>query len=236
MYSNTIRDSVKISGGDLYSIFKNDNVVKENNKNEGKKDFIVKRGDVFDANLGETRGSIQGKRRPFLVTSNWKCNNNSSVITGVPLTSQLHKNPIPTHVLISKKSGLNCDSIALVEQTMPLNKFDLISYVGHCSNKEMFEIENAIKIQNGIEIKKEANKKVFNISKINHLVSSIKELDEFINNFDKSQVNPIKRSRMTLIQELKDYCSDFNKNISLFYKDYTLNNNYCNYRKDVARA
>lgn len=201
----------------------------------GNDSFIVERGCVYWANLGETKGSIQGKIRPFLVTSNWRCNKNSPVITGVALTSQLHKKTIPTHAVISTACGVSSESIALCEQVMPLNKSDLISKIGYCTKEEMIEVEKAIQIQNGIDIKDERIEKIFDISIVRELVSSIEELDEFINKWDNPQLKPIKRSRLTLLDQLKKYCSDFNKNISLFYKDIPLNNNQ-SYRGNVINA
>lgn len=270
MYSNTIGNNIRISGGkDPYSIFKevevkknevkkennnktvNDVLIRNNCKNNNMdsqdNDFIVERGCIYYADLGETRGSIQGFERPFLVTSNWKCNKNSPVIMGIPLTSQLHKKNLPVHVMISKDGGLDYDSIALAEQTMPLNKFDLISYVGRCSKEEMKEIEKAIQIQNGIDCisqnenlktnnnysteQKQEQNEVFDISKAKSYASQIEELDNFIKTFDNPMVNPVKRGRDTIFGELKKYCSDFNENINLFYKVITNNTNNNNYNR-----
>ena len=48
----------------------------------------------------EDNGSLQEGRSPILIISNDLANKHSPVVTIVPLTSKLRKNPLPTHVLI----------------------------------------------------------------------------------------------------------------------------------------
>jgi len=63
---------------------------------------MVRRGDTYMARLqsDEDGGSLQEGRRPILIISNDLANKHSPVVTIVPITSKLRKNPLPTHVLI----------------------------------------------------------------------------------------------------------------------------------------
>ena len=57
---------------------------------------IIKRGEVWLANLGDSVGSEQSGTRPVLIVSNNKNNIYSTTVTIIPLTSKHNKNNIPT--------------------------------------------------------------------------------------------------------------------------------------------
>lgn len=122
--------------------------------------MIKKRGEIWLANLGkpEVNTSIQKNIRPVIIVSNELCNNHSPVVTVIPLTTR-NKNDLPTHVLIPTSTGLLKESTALVEQSMPVDKHNLIKKIGFCNKDIMIQIDRAILIQNGItnnNIKKHA--------------------------------------------------------------------------------
>ncbi len=67
----------------------------------------------------DTESNLQCGIRPALVVSNNRANENSPVITVIPLTARTYKRThFPTHVLIPKTSGtgLARNSMALAEQ------------------------------------------------------------------------------------------------------------------------
>ena len=190
---------------------------------------VIIRGDIFYADLGNPKGSIQGGIRPVIVISNDMCNEHSSVITVAPITSKLNKNQLPTHVLMNN-IALKTISIVLGEGTTSINISDLKEKIGHCTNEEMIKVDEAIAIQCGLKNNKYSteekfNKEVFDIYKVQKIVKNIKELDIFIKKFDNPMVQPIKDSRETLLLELQDYCNKFNKNVNLFYKGVEKTNN-----------
>ncbi len=114
-------------------------------------DEMIQRGDIFITNLNpNSKGSIQRGLRPVIVISNDMANRFSPVITVIPLTSNNHKNSIPTHVEVGKESGLLKESIALVEQITCIEKRELIKKVGHCSAGVTNEVNIAIMIQSGL--------------------------------------------------------------------------------------
>ena len=77
--------------------------------------------------------SLQCGIRPALVVSNNRANENSPVITVIPLTARTYKRPhFPTHVLIPKTSGtgLARNSMALAEQVSTIDKSCLMEKKG----------------------------------------------------------------------------------------------------------
>jgi len=73
-----------------------------------------------------------------------------------PLTRNLRKNPIPTHLEISKAIGLAGDSLILAEQIRAIDRSRLTDYVGHIPNDDdiWWEIEKALEISISIGIEK----------------------------------------------------------------------------------
>ena len=63
--------------------------------------MIVKRGDVFFADLNPVVGSEQGGMRPVLVIQNDVGNKYSPTGIVAAITSQIDKGKLPTHVEIS---------------------------------------------------------------------------------------------------------------------------------------
>lgn len=115
-----------------------------------------KRGDIYYVDLGQKkgRGCIQGGVRPAVVISNNKANEHSQTITVVPLTSRVEKKKyLPTHVQIPMEGaeGLLKPSMALGEQVMPLDKKDLVEYVGEVTDDAVMKgITTAVQIQIGV--------------------------------------------------------------------------------------
>ena len=63
--------------------------------------MIVKRGDIFYADLSPVIGSEQGGVRPVLVVQNDIGNKYSPTIIAAAITSQINKAKMPTHIEIS---------------------------------------------------------------------------------------------------------------------------------------
>lgn len=111
--------------------------------------LIVKRGDVFYANL-VGYGCVQGGLRPVVIISNDTNNKFSNIVQIVPLTSQLKKCDLPVHVYISEIKGvLTKDSLALVEQIQTIDKSSLESKKGSLPTNIIDKICAAIRIQFG---------------------------------------------------------------------------------------
>ena len=98
---------------------------------------------------------IQYGRRPVVIVSNDAANDHSPVITVVPLTTQMHKHHLPTHVYLEGQ-GLNRASIALCEQVMALDKIHLLRRIGIVYKPfDRLSLNHALAVQLGIEFQLE---------------------------------------------------------------------------------
>ena len=84
---------------------------------------MVKRGDLYYADLSPVVGSEQGGVRPVLIVQNNVGNKYSPTIIAAAVTSQLEKAKLPTHIMLEAgKYGLPKDSVVLLEQIRTLDK------------------------------------------------------------------------------------------------------------------
>ncbi|MBR3153097.1 MAG: type II toxin-antitoxin system PemK/MazF family toxin [Clostridia bacterium] len=116
--------------------------------------MIVKRGDMFYADLSPVVGSEQGGIRPVLIIQNDTGNKYSPTVIAAAITSQKTKNKLPTHIEIgSSEGGLKSDSIILTEQIRTIDKSRLKEKIGHIEDESvMNKINSAIGISFGLEI------------------------------------------------------------------------------------
>ena len=78
---------------------------------------IIKRGDIYYAELNPVIGSEQGGTRPVLIISNDIGNKHSPTVIIAAITSRVHtKAKLPTHTAVSNYEGLDKDSVILLEQ------------------------------------------------------------------------------------------------------------------------
>jgi len=89
----------------------------------------VWRGDVYYADLGENKGSVQSGVRPVVIIQNNTGNHEGPTLIVVPISSQIKKLWLPVHVWLSKHDGLLEDSMALCEQIQTIDKSQLMSYI-----------------------------------------------------------------------------------------------------------
>ena len=79
--------------------------------------MVIRRGDIFYADLRPVIGSEQGGVRPVLIIQNDVGNRHSPTVICAAITSQMNKAKLPTHVeLDSRKYDLVKDSVVLLEQ------------------------------------------------------------------------------------------------------------------------
>ena len=105
----------------------------------------VKRGDIFYADLPIGKGHVQGGIRPVLIISNDVGNKYSPVLIVCPLTTR-DKKPLPTHTTINAQTK----STVLCEQQQCIDKEQLVSYVGTCTESEMKKVYIAVAISIGL--------------------------------------------------------------------------------------
>lgn len=113
--------------------------------------MIVRRGDIFYADLSPVIGSEQGGVRPVLVVQNDVGNKYSPTIIIAAITSQINKAKLPTHVEITgQEYGLPKDSVVLLEQVRTIDKKRLREKIGRFDNEMMQYVDDALKISLGL--------------------------------------------------------------------------------------
>ena len=114
--------------------------------------MIVKRGDIYYADLRPVVGSEQGGIRPVLIVQNDIGNKFSPTVIAAAITSQTGKTPLPTHIRVdAKDSGLLKDSVVLLEQVRTLDKRRLRTRMGTLDEKDMARIDRAIFVSFGLK-------------------------------------------------------------------------------------
>lgn len=113
---------------------------------------MVKRGDIYYADLSPVIGSEQGGMRPVLIVQNDTGNKHSPTVIAAAITSQVGKARLPTHIELSAQSvGLSRDSVILLEQIRTLDKSRLREKMGSLDEGTMNKVDNAIAVSFGLD-------------------------------------------------------------------------------------
>ena len=100
--------------------------------------MIIKRGDIYYADLSPVVGSEQGGIRPVLIIQNNIC---------AAITSKMNKAKLPTHIEICTNDyNIMKNSVILLEQIRTIDKKRLREYVCHIDQERMKKIDQAIRI------------------------------------------------------------------------------------------
>ena len=114
-------------------------------------DLIVKKGDLFFADLSPVVGSEQGGVRPVLVVQNDVGNKYSPTIIVAAVTSQTSKAKLPTHVeLAATQGGLSKNSVVLLEQLRTIDKQRLKERIGALNEWQIRVVDEALGVSLGI--------------------------------------------------------------------------------------
>ncbi len=109
--------------------------------------MIVKRGDVFYADLRPVIGSEQGGIRPVLIIQNDMGNKHSPTVICAAITSKMNKAKLPTHVeLDSSRYEMVKDSVILLEQLRTIDKKRLKDKVCHLDAEILSKVDRALLI------------------------------------------------------------------------------------------
>jgi mRNA interferase MazF len=120
---------------------------------------LIKRGDIFYADLSPVVGSEQGGMRPVLIIQNDIGNKFSPTVIATAITSQLNKAKLPTHIEISDRSyGLSKDSVILLEQIRTLDKRRLREKMGSVDDALMQRVDTALALSLGLRCGQEQEK------------------------------------------------------------------------------
>lgn len=113
--------------------------------------MLVKRGDIFYADLSPVIGSEQGGVRPVLIIQNDVGNRYSPTVICAAITSQINKAKLPTHREIdSKHCSLVKDSVVLLEQVRTIDKKRLREKICHLDTDLMERVDKALLVSLGL--------------------------------------------------------------------------------------
>ncbi len=113
--------------------------------------MIIKRGDIYYADLSPVVGSEQGGVRPVLIIQNDIGNKYSPTVIATAITSQINKAKMPTHIeLDANEYGLSKDSVVLAEQIRTIDKRRLKEKIGHIDDELMSRVNEALEISFGL--------------------------------------------------------------------------------------
>jgi len=112
---------------------------------------IIKRGEIWLADLNPIRGSEQAGTRPVLILQNNSINRFTSTFIAIPLTTNLRRVLLPTCVLLREgEGGLAKDSVTLCHQLRVLDKSRLMRRLGSVSELMLAEIDRCVLFTIGI--------------------------------------------------------------------------------------
>ena len=109
--------------------------------------MIIRRGDIYYADLRPVIGSEQGGIRPVLIIQNDIGNKHSPTVICAAITSKMNKAKLPTHVEIDcSKYDIMKDSVILLEQLRTIDKKRLKDKVCHLDNSMLFKVDKALEV------------------------------------------------------------------------------------------
>jgi Growth inhibitor len=108
---------------------------------------VVRRGDIYYADLRPVVGSEQGGVRPVLIIQNDMGNRYSPTVICAAITSKMNKAKLPTHVALeAERYGIVKDSVVLLEQVRTIDKSRLREKVCHLDDNILVKINTALEV------------------------------------------------------------------------------------------
>ena len=109
--------------------------------------MLIRRGDIYYADLRPVVGSEQGGVRPVLIIQNDIGNRHSPTVICAAITSKMNKAKLPTHVeLEAGKYDLVKDSVVLLEQLRTIDKQRLRDKICRLDSEILKKVDRALEI------------------------------------------------------------------------------------------
>ncbi|MEW6754062.1 MAG: type II toxin-antitoxin system PemK/MazF family toxin [Candidatus Latescibacterota bacterium] len=107
--------------------------------------MVIRRGDVYWAELGSPTGSEPGRRRPVVVVQRDSINAGAfNTVLVVPLTSQIHHAHLPGNVPLRQgEANIPKPSLARATHVTAVDKNRLASKIGTLTRERLSEIVQA---------------------------------------------------------------------------------------------
>ncbi len=113
---------------------------------------MIRRGDIYYANLNPVVGSEQGGQRPVLIIQNDVGNTYSPTTIVAAITSRIKRAKLPTHIEVSAaRYRLEKDSVILLEQLRTIDKQRLKEKIDHLDEEIMDKVNQALEISIGLK-------------------------------------------------------------------------------------
>ena len=113
---------------------------------------IIRRGDIYYADLRPVVGSEQGGVRPVLIIQNDVGNKHSPTVICAAITSRMNKAKLPTHIALEvNRYDIIKDSVILLEQIRTIDKSRLREKVCHLDDEILERINHALCISLALE-------------------------------------------------------------------------------------
>ena len=109
--------------------------------------MLIRRGDIYYADLRPVVGSEQGGVRPVLIIQNDVGNRHSPTVICAAITSRMNKAKLPTHIeLNAARYHMVKDSVILLEQLRTIDKTRLKDRICHLDRDIMEKVGRALQI------------------------------------------------------------------------------------------
>ncbi|MDO4268817.1 MAG: type II toxin-antitoxin system PemK/MazF family toxin [Eubacteriales bacterium] len=109
--------------------------------------MIIRRGDIYYADLRPVVGSEQGGIRPVLIIQNDVGNKHSPTVICAAITSKMNKAKLPTHVeLDTRRCDMVRDSVILLEQLRTIDKQRLKERICHIDEELQMQVDRALMV------------------------------------------------------------------------------------------
>ena len=129
----------------MYTLRENGNTIDANIRI--RKCVIMRRGDIYYADLRPVIGSEQGGIRPVLIIQNDVGNKHSPTVICAAITSKMNKAKLPTHIeLNASKYDMVKDSVILLEQLRTIDKKRLKDRICHLDQDIMQIVNNGLMV------------------------------------------------------------------------------------------
>ena len=176
-------------------------------------EFMIKRGMIFYADLGNSENSVQAGLRPVIIVGNGLQCKFGPIITVIPITSKIAKKRLMTQTLLINEIGLNRESMAMAEQITTISKDKLVSYIGRLRKSTMEEIDKTIDAALALtDIReKEIEKQVEEVKRWENNINDLKDI------VPKTALEQIKLRYRIELNKLDNICNSNRKNINNYY-------------------
>ena len=167
-------------------------------------EIIIRRSDIWMANLSGDEGNVLKGIHPVLIISCKKSNNSTTLVNVCPVTSTLKSNI--TNIPIGAESGLLHESVVLCGQVQTISKKDLFKKVGFAKRQLMdLVIRTIVKQIEG----KNNELSITQKEKLDYMLKSIKKLISFKIKYNIIDVEIDEQIENSFL-EIKDYCNSIN--------------------------